>query len=237
MVTGEGRDFVHTPQRTYSGVMMAQSVRYRAFRSVRSPGRVWLVGDSPNAGDFVYMWEPEEPTLYSFQGFGGAVLHFTLVNGCTMDLEGPWHSGAQALYDDTGVDVRHKCLSLGVLALHRVPDAAGLYRYKYLLYKEEAPQLGVFERVGLLAQWYANKLGATVFYYRESVGSSEHSYRKPTVPPPTAQYTDECPVSERMESGLDEKRCDELLRQAETYYDANRQHTPSCLEADTDNKY
>src|SRR5690606_10463847 len=48
------------------------------------------------------------------RGFGGSTVQFTLSNGRgTISLIGPWHSNADNLFEETGVDLRNKFYTWG----------------------------------------------------------------------------------------------------------------------------
>lgn len=84
--------------------------RDKLFHIKRMPnGRVWLWADVANAAEYVYTWTPScDRESGSFQGFGGATLTFNTVDGEELKLKGPWHGNSNALYEDTGIDIRNK---------------------------------------------------------------------------------------------------------------------------------
>ncbi len=78
---------------------VAESVKYFVHKG--KDGKRWLVGDVPNAAEYVY----QEGGPNS-QGFGGREIVFPLVEGGELRLKGPWSLGANELFEATGVDVR-----------------------------------------------------------------------------------------------------------------------------------
>ena len=60
----------------------------------------WIVPHSgnPNA---IFVHDPQNE-----DGFGGALVTFTLVDGREVRFRGPWHSNPDSLYERTGIDLR-----------------------------------------------------------------------------------------------------------------------------------
>lgn len=88
----------------------------RVYRLVKGESRhVWLYpANEKNPADHIYMTNNPENTTSNeqlFQGFGGATLPMPLENGKTYMLHGGWHSNSEALFKDTGVDLREKHLT------------------------------------------------------------------------------------------------------------------------------
>jgi len=147
-----------------SGMAEAESRKYIPLVCDRG---LWLVADQPNMGDNVYFcsFDPRS------DGFGGAVLRFNLVDGGHIDLPGPWHGNTDSLFYDTGIDIRDTHLTFVVVAKDRDHED-GQTIFKDVLYMDEKPTIGYFDRGEAIAKEWANKLGEPVMYYSESQGGS-----------------------------------------------------------------
>lgn len=132
---------------------------------------LWLVGDVPNAADFVYYWKLNEK---SREGYGGSALTFKLTDRRgTLTLAGPWHSNSDSLFIDTGVDVQSKCLTYVVIGESRGHDPK--HYYQGILHQDSDWTLGPFNRGKLMAAQMAQELGKTVYCYSHSMGGSSDS--------------------------------------------------------------
>ena len=149
----------------------AEIRKYRWFKG--KSGARWLVADQPNEGDNVYVEEMNPNGGHGFQGFGGRTLTFPLINGGEIKLKAPWMSNSNALFNDTGHDVRNKHLTFVVIAKKR--DTIGPHyntRLSGILYKDDNWTIGLFDRGKHRAQMLANKLGHSIYLYSESQGGS-----------------------------------------------------------------
>jgi len=126
-------------------------------------GRTWIVANVENAGADIHVSDPNPNS----QGYGGSSLKFLLEDGSFEELQGPWHANSDALYADTGVDVRDKHLTIGVISKNRKDGfLIGI------LYLETVPELGVFDRTNKIAQKLANMHKKTLYLYCRSSGGS-----------------------------------------------------------------
>lgn len=165
-------DYIIENQPMTSGQGEAIAKQYHKYEG--KSGRTWLVADVPNAGDYVYVTNnPENTTSYTqgFQGFGGATLPMLLVEGSIFQLRGGWHSNSEALYEDTGVDVRDKHLTFIVVARQRVFEA-GQTILKDVLYKDLEPVIGLFDRGKFIANKLYQEFGDPLLLYSRSNGGS-----------------------------------------------------------------
>ncbi len=151
----------------------ATSLKYRVHHDGE---RRWLVPDSEAPADNIYV---EDLNPDSSEGFGGATLSFGLVDGETLALKGPWHSNSEALFKATGIDIRDKHRTQGIVALKR-EHLQGRTEYDEVLYQDEAPVIGTFHRVDAIAQRLADELGQPVYYAVKSAGGGTSSRRDPT---------------------------------------------------------
>ena len=95
-----GGTYSGRPYEMFSGQEDAKSRRYKLYTGKRRA--IWLVGCVESCGDHIYCSGGPNS-----EGFGGATLEFTLENGCdSIKLKGPWHSNADSMFADTGVDFR-----------------------------------------------------------------------------------------------------------------------------------
>ncbi len=130
-----------------SGIGVAEAATYKRFDG--KSGSVWLVAKQPNEADGVYVHNPKDKNS---DGFGGATLEFRLDDGSIYAAKGPWKTGPEELFTDTGYDIRDKHATVVVIGRARSHDYS---RDKYygqciindVLYQETEPVLGKFDRV------------------------------------------------------------------------------------------
>lgn len=147
-------------QRMICGQSNAMSRKYHLYKG--KSGNRWLVADQPNAGDNVYV----EGSPNS-DGFGGAILTFDLVLGGKLELKGPWHSNSDALFADTGIDVRNKFLTFGIVAQKRENGPKGMlfnWYYDDIIHRDEEPTIGHYDRIERIANAWTKEHGKTCFY-------------------------------------------------------------------------
>lgn len=112
-------------------------------------------------------------------GFGGSTLNLVLNNGDTFQLRGGWHTNADHLYVHTGVDIRNRYATRGVLATTFVKDPpltlGGIFR------NETEWIEGTYERVNDLAQALALTISYPVIYWKQTTGGDELSTKYPTI--------------------------------------------------------
>jgi hypothetical protein len=146
---------------------------------VGKSGRIWLVAIQENAADNIYVSGGKHS-----QGFAGRTLTFKVDDGSDISLAGPWHSNSAALLADTGVDVRDKYLTFGVIGLGReYGQVQGLHpiTIKDVIHVDSQWMLGTYDRIDVLAQQHANKLGKAVAYFIKSKGGTTSGFTKPEV--------------------------------------------------------
>jgi hypothetical protein len=162
----------------------------RAYKKITTKkGRIWLVAVQPNEADNIYVEahaSENGPGYKGSRGFGGRTLSFKLDTGETIELKGPWHSNAKALYEATGYDIRDKHRTFGVVAMR--------YESPYLrdvVYKDDGPTIGTYSRVDDIAQEIANHYKRRVYVYVRSEGGS---HRGP-VDPEGNTYVDDLKIA------------------------------------------
>ena len=156
-----------------SGMAEAEARKYIPI--ITEDGCLWLVADQPNMADHVYYcaFDPKS------QGFGGSTLTFQLVDGDSIDLQGPWHGNADSLFEDTGIDIRDTRLTYVVIARERTHDEHWRSVLKDILYEDKEPTMGIFHRGEVIAKEIANGIGHPVILYSESQGGSSEGPVRP----------------------------------------------------------
>lgn len=160
---------IHGPM--LSGSHEAAQHKYQLL--VGKSGRRWLVADNEAAGENVYVEGGPNS-----DGFAGRILTFELVSGDTLSLKGPWHSNPDALFADTGHDVRDKHRTQGIIALRRERGAKYYEPDKFydVIYYDEAPVLGTYNRVKDLAEQFAEGFDGTIFVSFKTKGGGLASW-------------------------------------------------------------
>lgn len=165
-------DWVAEAYSMFSGQSEAASHRYH--QRVGKSGRIWLWADNETPAENVYVANnPSNTTSHrqGSEGFGGSTLTFELVGGGTLDLHGPWHSGAEGLFTDTGVDLRNTYRTFTVLGMGR-EFIGSVYNRRTVItdviYKDPTPIIGPYDRYKeIMAQFPQAR-----FYHHSSKGGS-----------------------------------------------------------------
>jgi len=167
-------EFVIRHRPMICGSAEAESRRYLKVEG--KSGTTWLVADQPNAADNVYC-DQHDPKS---DGFGGRTLTFPLVDGGEYSCRGPWHANSNALFADTGMDVRDKCFTFVVIARRRSYKSKPSYEtvLEDVLYQDLDWQIGHFSRWKEIArQLWEQGEHELVYYSQSSGGSSNGSIR------------------------------------------------------------
>lgn len=137
-------EFVTDDYQMFCG--QGEAVERKYYRYVGKSGNTWLVADQENAAENVYV--TDSPRNNGKQGFGGATLRMPLIEGGEFALVGGWHSNSDALFADTGIDVRDKYRTFVLLAMKRETTDDGTYRsiFREIVYRDTAPTLGRYDR-------------------------------------------------------------------------------------------
>lgn len=98
-------------------------------------------------------------------------MEFHLEDDCIIELQGPWHSNAEALFNDTGVDIKDKHLTFVVIGKGLEGDLRNM-KITDVVYKDEKPTVGDFCRGERLAMKLAKEMNMVLFCYSESDGGS-----------------------------------------------------------------
>lgn len=147
-------------------------------------GKTWLVSLIPEAASKLYVTNNVENTTGKGggYGFGGASISFTIDDGSEFEAHGPWHSNAEALFDDTGLDIRHLHLTRVTVCEKRefVEGSFKSVPAGEIYYQEEVPAMGTFHRGQGIAQAIADLYGKPVMLLSESSGGSSFGPVKPS---------------------------------------------------------
>lgn len=137
----------------------------RKYKKIQGKSRIWYVAIQENEADNIYVSpDPKENS----PGYNG-----------------PWHSNSSALFADTGYDICDKHLTFGVIARdygHYGQNPKNPYGQGIMIdviWMDERPTVGKFERVTEIAQDIANKEGKPVICYSRSTGGSSRRQVKP----------------------------------------------------------
>lgn len=105
------------------------------------------------------------------EGYGGRTLDFPTKGG-VVKIQGPWHSNTDALYERTGVDLRDKHRTTGVVALKRGTEGYETTLLDVVYVDPDGGVVGKFNRIQELAQQMSDESDKVLFYYRRSLGGS-----------------------------------------------------------------
>lgn len=104
-------------------------------------------------------------------GYGGRTLDFPTKDG-VIKIQGPWHSNTDALYERTGVDLRDKHRTIGVIALRRGMEGNDSVLLDVVYADPDGGLVGTFDRIRDLAEKMATEANTVLFYYRKSSSGS-----------------------------------------------------------------
>lgn len=145
---------IYQPMHSASG----EAAQYRYRLATGKDGRRWVYADAPNAADQV--WVDGGPRS---EGSGGRTLTFELADGGAVALQGPWKTSADGLFTATGVDIRDRYTTRGIVALERERGRVyGPDIYREIIHYDEGPLVGTFDRVRDIARAAANVHGVRV---------------------------------------------------------------------------
>lgn len=128
------------------------------FKRVFGMDRIWFIpAGIPNPGDYIHVEINE-----NHEGYGGRMIKFKDIDGHTWEVWGPWASNTDSLYLDTGIDLRDAHLTYGIIT-----DGDS-----EILYQDDAPVVGKFNRIEFLAEEIATRIGKQVMFKFWSTGGS-----------------------------------------------------------------
>jgi hypothetical protein len=149
---------------------MAQAVVY--WKVTGKSGNTWYIPKTSTPATSLHV-DTHNPHS---EGYAGSFLSFEMEDGTVDKVKGPWHSNSDALYDDTGVDVRNTYPTRVILARNRVFGDGGLRAtFQDVFYLEETPILGRYNRyLSVIDRFFQGnpEWNGMVFYYMDSNGGS-----------------------------------------------------------------
>lgn len=162
---------VSEPYRMISGRAEQASVKLWNYTK-DADGVYWFwPAEHPEPGAMVHCGSPIIAGRKS-DGYGGAIMAFRTADG-NINIQGPWHSNTDALFERTGVDLRDKHLTYGVVGTGR--DTTTDFHTVITGVVHADPKdgvLGTFERINVIAQELADREDRPFYYYRKSHGGS-----------------------------------------------------------------
>lgn len=165
---------------------------YRMKSGYNNPDKTYDIAIGKSGAIWLYEKDVAQPLYVSggqgSRGFGGSELTFKLRDSIagSITLKGPWASNSDAFFADTGIDVRDKYWTFVVISRYRFSyydPETGKYDGRLLLsdvlYRDEGPQQGTFDRGKDIARKLANQLGHPVCLHSSSYGGSSCGFEKP----------------------------------------------------------
>jgi hypothetical protein len=156
------------PVREAERAWKTSSLKYEKYQGKKY---TWYVPNFPNCADGIHV-DMHNPRS---DGYGGATLKFTLVSGEVDSVKGPWHSNADALLADTGIDITKKYITFVVVSKERDQDERYRTIMKDVVYIDLYAEIGDFDRWKECAKPFVEEAvnsGKSLFYYSESSGGS-----------------------------------------------------------------
>ena len=156
---------------TIEGYQIKRDRRELIYRKVvGKSGIVWVYPiNVENKAEMIHCRKPGD---YKSNGYGGSTITFLLEDGTELKLQGPWHSNCEAFYEDTGIDIRDTHYTFVVISKNRTTDSYYKWIMQDVIYIDEKPTLGKFDRGEDMAKELVKKLGHPVYLYAESSGGS-----------------------------------------------------------------
>ena len=153
-------------------------VEIRKFKKVETHTKIWYIPIQDNPADELHVFIKKENPNSCFKGYGGATLKFLLEDGIVDEVKGPWHSNADSLFSDTGIDLRDKYKTIGAIGKGRAYEDGKSY-ITDVLHEDTDWVVGSFDRLEEMAQKFADELGIEISYYSQSSGGSRTSWAMP----------------------------------------------------------
>lgn len=150
--------------------------------AVEADGTYWLwpAAGTDEPGAMVHCGDDVRAGRPRSEGYGGACLTFPTRDGPVV-LQGPWHSNTDALFERTGVDLRDKHKTWGVIGLNRRHDRA--YNTVVVGVVHLDPPGGVvgrYDRIKTLAQQLADQFDRPMMCHMRSAGGGSEGFETPT---------------------------------------------------------
>lgn len=134
--------------------------------------------DHDEAGAMVHCGSPVMAGKRS-GGYGGRTITFMTKDG-GIDIQGPWHSNSDALFEETGVDIRDRHRTYGIVSMNRDYDGTTTIMVGVVHADPEDGAIGTFGRIEEMAKKFADRHERPFYYYRKSRGGSSCGSVYPT---------------------------------------------------------
>lgn len=125
-----------------------------------------------------------DPTDAHSDGYAGRTLQFVLEDGTSYSAKGPWHSNADALFKDTGIDLRDQRLSFVVLSKGIGSNQKYQTVMEDVVYIDTEPMLGRFDRWKELVPKYPE----ANYMYSQTSGGSVSGFIEGRTPMPFKKF-------------------------------------------------
>lgn len=146
------------------GSAEAESKVYQKVQSTKGKNTYYVpVNGSERAGN-IYV-DPHDPKS---EGFAGRVISFPLEDGTVDEVKGPWHTNCDALFEETGLDLRNEHRTFVVLGMGRTYEDHKTVITDVIYQDPEGGLVGSFDRYKELELQYPE----AEQYYSESRGGS-----------------------------------------------------------------
>ena len=138
-------------------------------------GCTWLVPIGKFAADNIQVSDGKPGN-----GYYGHTMVFNLEDGSTAEFIGLWHTNSDALFKDTGLDIRNKHATKVIIA-EVAEYAKGDHRptLSGIVYEDKDFEEGTFNRGTDLAEIFADKLNKPVYYYVMTGGGAHSGWKSP----------------------------------------------------------
>lgn len=151
----------------------AQDRKYARY--LGKSGRMWFVYDNNPSHVLVTAYSDYDR---AGEGFGGRTLHVQLEEGyeyegeSTFLLRGGWHANSEAMFEDTGVDIRDRYMTTVNVSLDTGSSGPPYYDrwMERFVHREDDPVMGSYDRDKEIGQTMADRYGVPVFVSKQSHG-------------------------------------------------------------------
>ncbi len=163
-----GGNFLVRSYQMFSASAEAEKAEHTIHIGKRN--HIFLVGTGKDKASKIYV--SGEP---GSDGFGGRTIKFPLAQGIgTVELKGPWHTNADHLKAETGIDLTKEHLTFGVIGRGRKGGLKTVITD--LVYFDKDFTAGTHNRIESLANQLSEKFQETLAYYCECKGGSSSGF-------------------------------------------------------------
>ncbi len=170
-------DYKITEQPMISAAGQILESVYDRYEDPKKPGFYWFVrADVENKAEHIIYGNPNSTDS---KGMGGRTIPITCTDGAVIEVQGPWWSNSDALFNATGIDVRNTVLSFVVISrdIEYVNHSAIL---KDVVYKDDEPTIGPWDRHKSVAKDVFEALPSEdkLMIYHRTQGGSFYGFHK-----------------------------------------------------------